>query len=242
MGNTARRPRLSIREIQSLDDPRFGVAYDLLRRTFPREEMQPRRDWVTVMSEREQGLFTDINWHLLVAMRGDQVVGAASGSYLGNVNIGLIGYIAVDPAERSQGLGPTLRRRLRLAFEKDARRVRKRGLRAIIGEVEADNPWLRHLVRRHRAIPLDFPYHQPSLGARHKPVPLVLYYEPLTDQPTWLPVAQVRRLLYTLWRRPYRVAAPLKDPAFRRMLRSLEGRRRIGARDLPPARAIGRPA
>jgi GNAT superfamily N-acetyltransferase len=235
-------PRLRTLEIQASDDPLFLEAYALLRRTFPREELQPRRDWITVMHEREQELFTDINWHLFVAARGDEVIGAASGSYLGNVNLGLIGYIAVDEDARSHGMGPRLRRRLRLAFEKDATRVRKRGLRAIIGEVEPDNPWLRHLVRRHHAIPLDFPYYQPSLGRGHKPVPLVLYYEPLNEKVLWLPVARVRRLLYTLWRRPYRIASPLKDPAFRRMLKSLEGRRRIGARDLPPSRAVARTA
>jgi GNAT superfamily N-acetyltransferase len=237
-----RRPRLRTREIRATDDPLFEQAYALLHRVFPRAELLPKRDWLTVLGEREQGLWTDIDWHLLVAMRGDRVIGAASGSYLGNVNVGIVGYIAVDPEARAQGLGPNLRRRLRQAFERDALRVRRRGLRAIIGEVEPDNPWLRHLVRRHDAIPLDFPYQQPSLGAGQKPVPLVLYWEPITHRPRWLTATQVRKLLYTLWRRTYRIAAPLKDPAFRRMLKALEDRKRIGARDLPPARAARRHA
>jgi hypothetical protein len=49
----------------------------------------------------------------------------------------------------------------------------------------------------------------------------------------------VRRILYAIWRRGYRIAAPMEDHRFRRMLRSLDGRRWVGARALPPARARG---
>jgi GNAT superfamily N-acetyltransferase len=233
---TVRRPkRRRIREIRSSDDPRFGEAYELLTRTFPRAELMPKREWLTVLREREAGLFTDINWHLFVALRGDRLIGAASGSYLGNVNIGLIGYIAVDPDARERGLGPLLRRRLRKAFEQDAKRIRRRPLRAIVGEVEADNPWLRSVIRRHGAIPLDFPYEQPSLRPNLNPVPLILYWQPTADKDTlWLRATYLRRLLYTIWRRTFRIRSPLKEPAFSRMIKSLDGRKRIGSRALPP--------
>jgi hypothetical protein len=54
-----------------------------------------------------------------------------------------------------------------------------------------------------------------------------------------LPAAQIRKLLYSLWRRTYRIAQPLSDPAFRRMLADLEGRPFIGEIRLAdlPARA-----
>lgn len=195
----------------------------------------PKRDWLTVLRERETGLFMDINWHLLVALRGDRLIGAASGTYLGNVNIALIGYIAVDTAARERGLGPLLRRRLRRAIEQDAQRIRRRPLRAIVGEIEEDNPWLRTVVKRHGAIPLDFPYEQPSLRPNHASVPLTLYWQPLSNPDTrWLSAAFLRKLLYTIWRRTFRIRSPLKEPAFRRMMKSLEGRKRIAARTLPP--------
>jgi len=237
-----RAARTRVRELRLATDPACAAAYRLFRRTFPRAELLPRRDWSDALRERNAGLWTDLGWHLVVAERDGRVVGAATGTYLGNVNVGIIGYIAVAPSLRSLGIGPALRRRLRQAFERDASNLRGRRLDALVGEVRADNPWLRHLVRREGAIALDFAYYQPSLGAGRSPVPLVLYYQPLRRPRPFLGAAELRRLLYTMWRRMYRIAKPLMRPAFRRMLRALAGRRRIGQRLLPPpaTRAGGR--
>jgi hypothetical protein len=237
--------RVRIRPVRDAADPEFDTGYALLRRTFPRTELLPKRDWRHLMHERNAGLWTDLGWHFLVAERGRRTIGAASGTYLGTVNVGVVGYVAVDARDRSGGIGPRLRRGLRAGFERDARRLGRRGLEAIVGEVAESNPWLRHLVRREGAIALDFPYYQPSLTPRRVTVPLVLYYQPLLTPRRSLSAAWLRRLLYTLWRRPYRVAKPLSRPAFRRMLRALQGRTRVGQRALPPlprraARAGGR--
>lgn len=226
---------IRVREIRSAQDPSFTGAHRLLRRIFPRSEMMPRRAWIQVLRERAQGLWTDLNWHLFVAERDGAVIGAASGSYLGNINVGVVGYVAVDAAARARGLGPRLRRALVRAFMRDARDVNGTELRAVVGEVHADNPWLRVLVSRHHAIALDFPYYQPALHRTEKGVPLVMYYEPIGARRRSLPVGEVRRLLYTMWRRAYRVPSPLANANFRRMLRALNGRRRIGSR-LPLAR------
>src|SRR5579884_3746325 len=118
-----------IRELHAPTDHAFDPAYRLLRRAFPPAELLPRRSWVHVLHEREAGVWTDLNWHLFVAERGRALIGAASGTYLGNVNVGLIGYIVVRGDVRSLGLGLRLRWALRLAFERDARRVRGRPLR-----------------------------------------------------------------------------------------------------------------
>jgi hypothetical protein len=226
--------RLTIREVWSASDPAFDAAHRLFRRIFPRAELLPKREWAYAMRERDAGLWTDLDWHMLVAERGGTLLGAASGSYVGNINVGVIGYIAVTARTRSLGIGPKLRRKLRLTFERDAQRVHGRPLKALVGEVRPENPWLRSLVRRDGAVALDFPYYQPSLHRSAKAVPLVLYYQPLRGRRTSLPAAEVRRLLYTMWRRPYRVARPLSRPLFRRMLKALEGRRSIGQRPLPP--------
>jgi hypothetical protein len=77
---------------------------------------------------------------------------------------------------------------------------------------------------------LDLQYYQPSLQVGDAPSSLVLYYQPLMRHRRTLPADEVRRLLYAIWRRLYRVAKPLERRAFRRMLRSLAGRRRIGSR------------
>lgn len=229
---TRGRSRIVIREILSQHDPAFRAAHALLRASFHRAEMLPVADWRNAMRERQERLWTDVNWHLLVAQRNGALVGAATGSYLGNLNVGIIGYIAVKVPARSAGLGPRMRNALRRRFEADARLTGHARLRAIVGEVREDNVWLRHLVRREGAIALDFPYFQPSLGGGRDVVPLVLYYQPLDRPAKSLGVSEVRRLLYSMWRRAYRVARPLSDPAFRAMLQSLRGRRRVGQRAL----------
>jgi Acetyltransferase (GNAT) family len=209
------------------------AAHRLLTRIFPRAEMLPRSAWVHVMRERAAGVWTDLNWHLFVARHQGRIVGAATGTYLGHINVGLIGYVAVGSAARSAGIGPRLRWALRLAFERDANRLRSRPLRALVGEVRPDNPWLRRLVG-HGAIALDLPYFQPSLRRRSAEVPLVLYYQPLLANRASLPAREVRQLLYAIWRRAYRVSKPLAHPTFRRMLRAIGGRARVGQRALTP--------
>lgn len=236
MASATASPRLRIREIRAETDPAFRGAYRLLARHFPRAERMPPSAWTHVMRERNAGVWTDLNWHLFVAEYGGRIVGAASGAYLGNVNVGLVGYVAVTAGARAHGIGPRLRWALRLAFQRDALRLTGKPLEAMVGEVHADNPWLRRLVRG-GAIALDFPYLQPAMRRRAEEVPLVLYYQPLRMARRAIPAAQVRRLLYTIWRRAYRVGKPLAHPAFRRMLRALEGRERIGQQALDPRAA-----
>jgi hypothetical protein len=228
---------LRIREIASERDPALRGAYRLLRRTFPPKELVPLSEMQNSLREREAGVLTDLRWHMLVAMRGDEVVGVGSGTYLGSLNVGTIGYLTVAPGERTGGLGARVRARLRKAFEQDALTIRGESLTALVGEVEADNPWLDYLVRRRGALALDLPYLQPEVRADREPVPLVLYYQPLRRSVKRLPVTTVRQLIFALWRRGYRIAAPMRDARFRRMLRALDGRRSVGQIHLPSARA-----
>jgi hypothetical protein len=193
------------------------------------------------LRERAEGVWTDLRWHMFVAVRGDTVLGVTSGTYLGSLNVGLVGYLAVEAAGRSHGLGPRLRRRLVEAFGKDARAIAHAKLAAVVGEVESDNPWLGYLVRHRRALALDFPYTQPEVRGDGGAVPLVLYWEPVGARPrTRLPAAQVRRLVYAMWRRGYRIARPLEDRRFRAMLTFLRGRRSVGARVVRSARRAAR--
>lgn len=227
------RPRdFAVREIHSPGDRALGRAHGLLRRTFPRAELVSLPEWRESLRERAAGLWTDLDWHLLVAESGGRVVGAATGSYVGNVNVGLVGYVAVRPGARGAGVGSRLRRGLRAAFTRDARRVGSGKLAALIGEVHHDNPWLAHLVREDRALALDFPYFQPSLHPSASPVGLVFYVQPMGRKRRSLPAEEVRRLVYTIWRRVYRIDRPLAHPEFRRMLASLPPGRRVGARAL----------
>ncbi len=217
-----------VREVTLPGDRALARAYRLLRRTFPKAEVVNRVEWQDSLRERAAGLWTDIRWHLVIAEAAGRVVGVVTGTYLGNVNTGVIGYLAVAQSKRHLGLGPRLRARLRTAFERDAKRIRREPLQAVVGEVRRDNPWLETLIRRERVLALDFPYLQPRLRRSERPVSLVFYYESLDRARRRLSSAAIRRLLYTIWRRIYRISRPLSDVAFRRMLAALADRRMVG--------------
>lgn len=234
--------RPHFREITEPADPAVRQAHRLLTRNFHKAERVPIKEWRESLEEGGAGVWTDVRWHLAVAeLRGD-VIGVATGTYLGNVNTGVIGYLAVGASARGYGVGPALRGRLRSLFRKDARAIRGETLEAVIGEVRPDNPWLRTLVRRDGVIALDFEYHQPKLHVGEEPVPLVLYYEALGRIRKRLPTDLLRRLLYTTWRRIYRIARPLSNPTFTRMLAQLEGRRSIGRLTVADLPALARRA
>ena len=229
----AARPRARIREVIRSTDPAVASGHELLRRTFPTMELVDRSEWRHSLREREAGLWTDIQWHLVVAEVGRRVVGVATGNYLGNVNTGVIGYLAVVPDARGLRIGPRLRARLLSLFRRDAIRTRREPLGAVIGEVRADNPWLRTLVRRGRVLPLDFGYLQPRLRRGGRAVSLVLYYESFDRSRRRLSARLLRKLLYTLWRRIYRISRPLSHPAFRKMIAELDRRPIIGPISFP---------
>lgn len=223
-----RADRLRIREITSPDDPLLRDAYRLLRSTFHKSERVLLSEWKATLRERTRGVWTDFAWHLFIAERNHRVVGLATGTYLGNVNVAVIGYLAIDRSTRAAGLGTRLRTRLRSAFLRDARHLINRELEAVVGEVSETNPWLAALARRPRVLVLNIPYFQPRLYAEDKPSPFVLYYESISRPRRWLAASELRRILYAIWRRAYRISRPLERPAFRRMLATLEGRRRVG--------------
>jgi GNAT superfamily N-acetyltransferase len=224
---------IRIREIVDPADPALTEAYDLLKQSFTRGERVALREWRDSLHERSGKLLTDLAWHLLVAEDDGRIVGLNSGSYLGNVNLGMIGYLAIAPEARSRGIGTRLRNRLRTVFERDAIRITGTKLAGIIGEVSLTNPWLRTLNRRSNVLLLDFPYYQPSLTIGDEPSPFILYLESFQGDRARMPVTELRKLLYTVWRRVYRVSRPLDRAAFRAMLRNLQKRRYVGRRKLP---------
>lgn len=229
-------PKPTFREVIDPADAALLQAHALLARAFHKTELVSRSEWQESLTERDAGLWSDSRWHILVAELEEEVIGVASGTYLGNINIGVIGYLAVSNRARGFGVGPRLRARLRAHFIRDARSIHGTPLEAIVGEVRPDNPWLRTLIRREEVLALDFDYLQPDLHRSGQPVPLVLYYESLTRLRRRLPTALLRQILYTTWRRIYRIARPMSHAPFRRMLAGIKGRKTIGklkASDLP---------
>jgi GNAT superfamily N-acetyltransferase len=234
MTRRRRAPRIAIRELTEADDPAIGQAYRLLRRSFARHELMPLDEWRKSMRERTAGLWTDTAWHLIVAERDGAILGLVSGNYLGNVNVGMIGYLAVASAGRGLGLGSRLRRRLRECFHRDAEHISGEPLRGIVGEVSITNPWLKVLAGRPAVLPLDMPYFQPRFYPADGPSPFVFYYESVGRIRRRIPTSELRRILFAIWRRVYRIVRPLDRAAFRTMMRALEGRKSVGRhRGLP---------
>jgi GNAT superfamily N-acetyltransferase len=230
MAPSARSNSIRIREITDPRDAALAKAYRLLSKTFPPGERVDKREWTGSLRESAAQVLSDIAWHLIIAEDADgTVLGLVSGTYLGNVNVGVIGYLAIDSEKRAAGLGSRLRAHLRRACARDALRIRGTPLDAIIGEVSPSNPWLRKLRTREGVLVLDLPYFQPRLRESDLPSPFALYYESIGRQRKRLPVPELRRILYAIWRRIYRIPRPLERPAFRAMMRALEGRRTIGA-------------
>lgn len=218
--------RISIEELDDHRSPLFRAAQRLYERVFPDKERIDRRYFAELLQEKRLGLLQPFNIHFLIARRGARVLGLATGSYLAVVNMGFVGYLAVAPATKGSRIGSRLRARLVRECRRDARAAGRGELAGVLGEVEARNPWLRHLVRS-GALALDFPYRQPSLGEHTPDVPLVLYLQPLGEPVRSLSAARVRALLYAVYRRVYRVRFPLRDKAFRQMLRELSSLRRV---------------
>jgi len=235
--NGGAKGRTTIRELLDERDPALEGAYRILKEAFHRGERVDRHEWVDSLREKESRVHTDLAWHLFIAERGGKVIGFASGTYVGSVNVGVIGYLAIEPGIRAHGLGTRLRDRLRRAFDADARRVTGRPLAAIVGEVGERNPWLRRLARNPNVLCLDFAYYQPRLRTDDEPSPFVFYYESMRRPRRRIAVTELRRLLFAVWRCVYRIPRPLERPAFRAMLRSLEGRQSVGRRPLPSERS-----
>lgn len=238
------RPRIVIETLSHHRDRGFSGMMNLFERIFPAKEKIDRSYFEDILAEKRMGLLDPFNTHVLVAKRGRRVLGFATGTYLAVVNMGFVGYLAIDPASKGLRLGGRLRTRLVEEMRKDARAAGHEDLEGVLGEIEPDNPWLRHLVRERKVLALDIDYRQPPLRKESPEVPLVLYVESIGEPIRRLEARRVRAILYAIYRRLYRLRFPLREPSFRTMLKSLGRRRLVGALKLAPtarSRAAARP-
>jgi ribosomal protein S18 acetylase RimI-like enzyme len=216
-------------EIRDEREPLAEAALGVIADMFAAHERQPISELRSEIAERRLGMLSGYNFHLLAALyEGDDMpAGAIAGLYLDGVNAGFITYLAVRRQHRGRRLARVLRPRLIEVFRSDARREEYDELAWVLGEVRADSPWLRRLVRTRGAIPFDLEYYHPgmSLGAHER---YVLYRQPIGDYRLELPVDLVRRTLFAIYGRGYRVRYPLNRDTFSNMLKQLEGREYVG--------------
>ncbi len=219
--------------MESVRSPLFRASYSLYRRVFPKDEQMPKRYFYEHLTEAKLGISRPFNFHYLVALIGDRVVGFGCCTYLALVNMGFVDYLAVDSGAKGQGVGTQLRQTLVEALRRDARNLGLDDLVAVLGETREQSPWLRRLLAQ-GAFALDIDYLQPPLEDHKNPVPLVLYVQPIAREFDSLASDELQQVLYTLYRRLYRMQYPLQDPNFRYMLKQLKKRDRVGGKRIDP--------
>jgi GNAT superfamily N-acetyltransferase len=216
-------------EIRDEREPLAEAALAVIADMFAAHERQPMAELRSEIAERRLGMLSGYNFHLLTALyEGDaEPAGTIAGLYLDGVNAGFITYLAVRKQHRGRRIARVLRPQLIEVFEADARRTGHDRLAWVLGEVRADSPWLRRLVRTRGAIPYDLEYYHPgmSIGGSER---YVLYRQPVGDYRRDLPVELVRRTLFAIYRRGYRVRYPLNRDIFNVMLDQLKGREVVG--------------
>jgi GNAT superfamily N-acetyltransferase len=232
-GSPAELDGIRIVEIVDERDPLAEGALELIAEAFPPHERQPLAELRSEIEEKRRELLLPFDFHLFAGVDesdDERVVAAGSGAYLAGINAGFISYLAVREGVRGQGVGQEVRVALVEAFREDARRTGRDDLAWVLGEVRTDGHWLESLIRNRGAIPFDLTYYHPGMVLEGGP-PYALYREPIGDPRRELPLAEVRRVLYAVWRRGYRVRYPLERATFQAMLAELEERERVG---LPP--------
>jgi GNAT superfamily N-acetyltransferase len=210
-------------------DPLADDALALIDEMFSPQDRHGLAELRYELAERRLGMFTTYNFHLLAAMLpgDDRPAGTTCGVYLGGVNAGFVMYLAVRREHRGRRIARLLRPALIEAFGADARAGGQQDVRWVLGEVRQSSPWLRRLVRTRGAIPFDLRYYHPGMTPGTSE-PYVLYRQPVSDHRHDLPVVEVRRIIYAIYRRAYRVRYPLQRESFATMVEELDGRETVG--------------
>jgi GNAT superfamily N-acetyltransferase len=216
-------------EILDEREPLAGSALQVIEEMFPRQDRQAPAELRSEIAEKRLGLLAGYDFHLLAVPTPEGGVAATvAGVYLQGVNAGFVTYLASLPKYQGKRLARGLRNGLVEKFREDARREEYEDLNWVLGEVRSASPWLRRLVRHRGAIPFDLQYFHPGMDPEGGGEPYTLYRQPIGDHRPELPVQEVRKILYSIWRRAYRVRYPLEREGFRRMLDQLEGRDAVG--------------
>lgn len=225
----ADQQRDRIVEVQDEREPLAREALELIREAFPPHDRQPLEQIGMEIGEKRLELLTSYDFHLFAALsEADRIMAVSAGVYLGGVNAGFVTYLAVRPEYRARHLGRRMRVRLIEAFREDALLLEWGELAWVVGEVRLENPWLRRLVRERAAVPFDLTYYHPGVAPGDQRERWVLYRQPVGDFRSELPTAEVKQLLYAIWRRAYRIRWPLESDGFVDMLAQLEGRSVVG--------------
>ena len=244
---------IDLREITTApaDRARLATFYsDVYERQFPDpDEREALDNIVRYLELKEQGWYGRNNYHVVVAYRGEDVIGGCILDYFDEPNAGVIEFLFAVDAVRDQGVGRHLLVEAeRLAFD-DARR-HGRPLQWMAAEMNdpfiapsvPDNmdPFVRARIWDHWGFGvLDCPYVQPALSADARPVEgLVLIAK--CFEAAWrgeVPAPRISALVSAYMRWAMRIDAPDDNPQYRALSAWLGARTSV--RRTPLLRYIG---
>jgi GNAT superfamily N-acetyltransferase len=97
-----------IKEIKEYNSFEFKQSINIYENSFPSNETRPFEDIVNMLKN-------DKNYHLIVSLNNNSVIGISLMYIFRSLNIGLLDYIAITPSYRGQGLGKEI---FNFTFEK----------------------------------------------------------------------------------------------------------------------------
>jgi GNAT superfamily N-acetyltransferase len=87
-----------IKEIKDYNSFEFKQSINIYENSFPFNETRPFEDIVNMLRN-------DKNYHLIVSLNNNSVIGISLMYIFRSLNIGLLDYMAISPSYRGQGLG-----------------------------------------------------------------------------------------------------------------------------------------
>ena len=130
-----------IKEIKDYNSFEFKQSINIYENSFPFNETRPFEDIVNMLRN-------DKNYHLIVSLNNNSVIGISLMYIFRSLNIGLLDYMAISPSYRGQGLGKEI---FNFTFEKLCSIITN-GIGLLI-EIQKENNRLDHqemTIRKNR--------------------------------------------------------------------------------------------
>jgi len=130
-----------IKEIKDYNSFEFKQSINIYENSFPFNETRPFEDIVNMLRN-------DKNYHLIVSLNNNSIIGISLMYIFRSLNIGLLDYMAISPSYRGQGLGKEI---FNFTFEKLCSIITN-GIGLLI-EIQKENNLLDHqemTIRKNR--------------------------------------------------------------------------------------------
>src|SRR6266446_5953364 len=178
---------LRIEEIREAGAPWFRQVFDLYEQEFQQGERETLESIGQWLRRKNGGQLQPNDFHLLAAVdsEAETLAGFASFHYLAEIQSGFLGYLAVCPHRRNQGIGSFLFGEVKRVIAANAARVgpgpplgifmelRKEDRNNSVGE-QRRRFWCRLGAR-----PLNFDWRYPRLQAEAGPSEMDLAFSPM---------------------------------------------------------------